>query len=269
MKPEVVEDHIEKIQDLQSYKQHEDNISTLSFGTTNKVGTLKTCEDVKGISFENKYTIFVAIENLGVTDKEHTTRWFGSWVDRWEYGRRVKKYEGFRVDVKRKSIKDKVHREKVFDVDEALDIENSRASSFQVRGIHVDQTKRRIWSFSKRFCRCCQEGKGKAQNIGLYMPLHVPESPWVDILMDFVLGLPRTQRGVNSMFVVIDRLLSNPKSHIFVTKDCDDGSRPEEQHLVVSCADEEIVMLLTQLPKVENKWRKYGSNFGDFLNVLT
>ncbi|GJS30503.1 hypothetical protein Tco_0491123 [Tanacetum coccineum] len=68
-----------------------------------------------------------------------------------EYGRRVKRYEGFRVDVKRKSIKDKVRHE-VFDVDEALDIENSRASSFQVRGIHVDATKVnavRDWSSPK------------------------------------------------------------------------------------------------------------------------
>ncbi|GJU49954.1 hypothetical protein Tco_1219509 [Tanacetum coccineum] len=53
----------------------------------------------------------------------------------------LKKYEGFRVDVKRKSIEDKVRREKVFDVDEVLDIENSRASSFQVWGIHVDEAK--------------------------------------------------------------------------------------------------------------------------------
>nr|GFA07466.1 transposon Ty3-I Gag-Pol polyprotein [Tanacetum cinerariifolium] len=52
----------------------------------------------------------------------------------------VKKYEGFRVDVKRKSIKDKVLCE-VLDVVEALDIENSRASSFQMRGIQVVETK--------------------------------------------------------------------------------------------------------------------------------
>ncbi|GJT18570.1 hypothetical protein Tco_0877276 [Tanacetum coccineum] len=90
---EVVEDHSEKIQDLQSYKQHDDNISTLSFGTTNKVGTLKTCEEI-----------------IGFNDDEDV--------------------KGFRVDVKRKSIKDKVRREKVFDVDEPLDIENLEGEFF-------------------------------------------------------------------------------------------------------------------------------------------
>ncbi|GKG31832.1 hypothetical protein Tco_0426782, partial [Tanacetum coccineum] len=57
----------------------------------------------------------------------------------------------FRVDVKRKSNEDKVRHE-VFDVAEALDIENSRASSFQLRGIHVDETKVnavRDWSSPK------------------------------------------------------------------------------------------------------------------------
>nr|GEZ03217.1 serine/threonine/dual specificity protein kinase, catalytic domain-containing protein [Tanacetum cinerariifolium] len=50
-------------------------------------------------------------------------------------------YHGFLVDVKQKFIEDKVRREKVFVVNEAIDIGNSRESSFQVRGIHVDQTK--------------------------------------------------------------------------------------------------------------------------------
>ncbi|GKB02473.1 hypothetical protein Tco_0830562 [Tanacetum coccineum] len=182
---EVANEHIEKIQNLQIYKQHDDKISTLLFETTNKVGTLNACEeiigfyddeDVKGFNCElktdfkcvhdlnvrdldyglilrmiiknhikflmvNKDAIFISIENLRVVDKDHTTRCFGSWVDRWEYGRRVKKYESFRVDVKRNFIKDKVHREKVFEVDEALDVENSRASSFQVRGIRLTKTR--------------------------------------------------------------------------------------------------------------------------------
>ena len=54
-------------------------------------------------------------------------------------------------------------------------------------------------------CIACRKAKSRVQLHGLYTPLPIPTMPWVDISMDFILGLPKTSKGKDSISVVVDR----------------------------------------------------------------
>ena len=54
-------------------------------------------------------------------------------------------------------------------------------------------------------CIVCKQAKSKLKPHGLYMPLPMTSSPWTDVSMDFMLGLPRTRLWHDSIFIIVDR----------------------------------------------------------------
>jgi hypothetical protein len=54
-------------------------------------------------------------------------------------------------------------------------------------------------------CKIFHYEKGNGQNTRLYQPLPILDRPWDAISMDFTFGLPKKQRGSDSIFLVVDR----------------------------------------------------------------
>jgi hypothetical protein len=80
--------------------------------------------------------------------------------------------------------------------------------------IYQDWKKNFWWTRMKReiaryVSECDTYWRIKADHLrptGNLQPLSIPEWKWENICMDYIVGLPRTSRGYNSIWVIMDRL---------------------------------------------------------------
>ena len=79
-------------------------------------------------------------------------------------------------------------------------------------------------------CDVYQRVKAEHQRpAGLLQPLQIPVWKWDEISMDFIVGLPRTQAGYDSIWVIVDRLTK--VAHFIPVKTTHSSARLEELYM--------------------------------------
>jgi transposase InsO family protein len=100
--------------------------------------------------------------------------------------------------------------------------------------------------------------------------MQIPEWKWEEVGMDFIVGLPRTQRGYDSIWVIVDRLTK--VAHFLPVKTTYSSARLAELYM-------ERIVSLHGVPKkivsdwgtqfTSHYWQKIHESLGTKLNFST
>ncbi|XP_074299792.1 uncharacterized protein LOC141630959 [Silene latifolia] len=107
-------------------------------------------------------------------------------------------------------------------------------------------------------CVTCQVSKSTFKP-GEYTPSPVPTRPWDDISMDFIVSLPRTQRGKDAIMVVVDHF--SKMAHLVACHKTDDASNVADLYY------REIVRLHAYKHKLSKNKKPWVFEVGDLVWV--
>jgi hypothetical protein len=109
-------------------------------------------------------------------------------------------------------------------------------------------------------CDTCKRVKAEHQRpAGQLQPLKIPEWKWEEIGMDFIVGLPRTQAGYNSICVIVDQLTK--VAHFIPVKTTYSGAKLTELYM-------SQIVCLHGVPKkiVSDRGSQFTSKFWEKLH---
>jgi hypothetical protein len=128
--------------------------------------------------------------------------------------------------------------------------------------MYLDLKEKYLWYGLKKdiaeyvaICDTCQRVKAEHQRpAGLLQPMKIPEWKWEEVGMDFIVGLPRTQKGYDSIWVIVDRLTK--VAHFLPVKTTYRGPKLAELYM-------ERIVSLHGVPKkiVSNRGSQFASHF--------
>ena len=133
--------------------------------------------------------------------------------------------------------------------------------------MYQDLKERYRWYGMKRdideyvaLCDTCQRVKAEHQRpAGLLQPLKVPEWKWDEVVMNFIVGLPHTQKGFDSIWVIVDCLTK--VAHFIPIKTTYTGAHLAERYM-------EWIICLHGVPKkiVLDRGTQFTSRFWEKLH---
>jgi IS30 family transposase len=109
-------------------------------------------------------------------------------------------------------------------------------------------------------CDNCQRVKAECQRLArLLQPLKIAKWKWKEISMDFIMGLPKTQSGYDSIWVIVDRL--SKVAQLILVKTTYKGSKLAELYIA-------RIVCLRGVPKkiVSDRGTQFTSKFWEKLH---
>jgi transposase InsO family protein len=130
--------------------------------------------------------------------------------------------------------------------------------------------KRDVAEFVSK-CLICQQVKAEHQRpAGLFQRIDIPEWKWERITMDFVTGLPRTSRGFDSAWVIVDRLTKS--AHFLPVKTTYSAAQYAKLYVerIVSLHGVPLSIISDRGPQfTAHFWRSFQAALGTRLDLST